>query len=173
MSVFVTDFLEIFIRIGGVFSSWEDLRSPRVVSIDSVITILLIPLVAGALHTLQDKSIAKIDDDDKGEICLVFGKAKRVASCHFDHPCDLLLKLACRKLPTRVHSVDLQASFEHFVAEICIVPRFIKKVLMSNHKTNGLHDYLVFVVKLDGLDLSGRDNLEVDIVATHVGKCVW
>ena len=30
----------------------------------------------------------------------------------------------------------------------------------------------MFVVKLDGLDLSGGGNLEVDVVATHVGKCV-
>ena len=31
----------------------------------------------------------------------------------------------------------------------------------------------MFVVKLDGLDLSGGDNLEVDVVATHVGEGVW
>ena len=135
MSVFVADFLEIFIRIGGVFSSWEDLRSPRVVSIDSVITILLIPLVAGALHTLQDKSIAKIDDDDKGEICLVFGKAKRVASCHFDHPCDLLFKLTQRQVLICVHSVNFQALLEHFVAGYCNF--FHIPVSMSNDKTNG------------------------------------
>ena len=63
----------------------------------------------------------------------------------------LLMK---RKLPPYDERVAKGESTEDLIVLVdVIVPRFIKKVLMRKHKTNGLHDYLVFVVKLDGLDL--------------------
>ena len=102
-----------------------------------------------------------------------FAKIERTACRHLDNPRDLLFDLTYTQVFIAVYSVNLEAIFEHFVAEYfsASVSELIQFIhTMSKQKPNGLRGYFVFVVELDGLDPGGLNSLEGGIVASQESK---